>query len=318
MATNPLKEIPPPVMAKGTVVFPPYLHREGFVPRKLADFGDGGAFPEIHIAQYPLDMYRNLSAARPRSKIVSVTVDAHANVMHDAIARQDENLKKIVYSQLEDIIPKILKGEDEEEEEFHDDEIEMQKEIEQTTGETKAALEKTLNVKLSAAHPKNVPQHSSDPTYFTYSLSQSYEASFNSGANERIVRMANHPVDPLEPPRSKRKKFPRGSGSPPVPVIHSPPRPVTVKDQQDWQVPPCISNWKNPKGYTIPLDKRMAVDGRDLLGVQISDNFAKVSESLYVAEQMAREGVEMRSKVQKEIMMKEKERAGTSDLSSEG
>ncbi|KAF5793685.1 putative SKI-interacting protein, SKIP [Helianthus annuus] len=90
--------------------------------------------------------------------------------------------------------------------------------------------------------------------------------------------------------------------------MHSPPRPVTVKDQQDWKIPPCISNWKNPKGYTIPLDKRLVADGRGLQEVQINDNFAKLSEALYVAEQQAREAVSMRSKVQKEMMMKEKER----------
>ncbi|MCI39893.1 GAMYB-binding protein, partial [Trifolium medium] len=90
--------------------------------------------------------------------------------------------------------------------------------------------------------------------------------------------------------------------------MHSPPRPVTVKDQQDWKIPPCISNWKNPKGYTIPLDKRLAADGRGLQEVQINDNFAKLSEALYVAEQKAREAVAMRSKVQKEMLLKEKER----------
>ena len=43
--------------------------------------------------------------------------------------------------------------------------------------------------------------------------------------------------------------------------MHSPPRAVSVKDQQDWKIPPCISNWKNQHGYTIPLDKRLAADG---------------------------------------------------------
>jgi len=38
------------------VYIPPYLSRNNYVPRKLSDFGDGGAFPEIHVAQYPLDM----------------------------------------------------------------------------------------------------------------------------------------------------------------------------------------------------------------------------------------------------------------------
>ena len=56
------------------------------------------------------------------------------------------------------------------------------------------------------------------------------------------------------------------------------------------------------------IDKRLAADGRGLQEVQINDNFAKLSEALYVAEQKAREAVEMRSKIQKELMLKEKEK----------
>lgn len=37
---------------------PPYGRRQNFVPRAQADYGDGGAFPEIHVAQFPLDMGR--------------------------------------------------------------------------------------------------------------------------------------------------------------------------------------------------------------------------------------------------------------------
>ena len=33
---------------------PLYGRRQGFVPRTQDDFGDGGAFPEIHIAQFPI------------------------------------------------------------------------------------------------------------------------------------------------------------------------------------------------------------------------------------------------------------------------
>ncbi|KAI4347074.1 hypothetical protein L6164_007923 [Bauhinia variegata] len=281
---------------------PPYLKRAGFVPRKVEDFGDGGAFPEIHIGQYPLDMGREKSS-KPGSKILPVTVDAQGNIAYDAIVKQNENAKKIVYSQQKDLIPKFLKND---EDDNMDDE-EMQKEIEETTQETKAALEKIVNVRLSAAQPKNVPQQSSDSKFIKYKPSQQ-SAAFNSGAKERIIRMVEMPVDPLEPPKFKHKRVPKASGSPPVPVMHSPPRPVTVKDQQDWKIPPCISNWKNPKGYTIPLDKRLAADGRGLQDVQINDNFAKLSESLYVAEQKAREAVAMRSKVQKEMLLKEKEK----------
>nr|XP_027189271.1 LOW QUALITY PROTEIN: SNW/SKI-interacting protein A-like [Cicer arietinum] len=283
---------------------PPYLKRSGFVPRKVEDFGEGGAFPEIHVAQYPLDMGRNKSS-KPGSKILPVTVDAHGNVAYDAIVKQNENAKKIVYTQQKDLIPKILKNDEDDDEDVDDDDA--QQEIDEITQETKAALEKIVNVRLSAAQPKNVPKHSSDAKYIKYKPSQQ-NAAFNSGARERVIRMVEMPVDPLEPPKFKHKRVPKASGSPPVPVMHSPPRPVTVKDQQDWKIPPCISNWKNPKGYTIPLDKRLAADGRGLQEVQINDNFAKLSEALYVAEQKAREAVAMRSKVQKEMLLKEKER----------
>ncbi|RLN09668.1 SNW/SKI-interacting protein [Panicum miliaceum] len=279
---------------------PPYGKRTGFVPRRPEDFGDGGAFPEIHVAQYPLGMGRRDD--KGGSKILALTVDAHGSVAFDAVVKQGENAGKIVYSKHSDLVPKIATSDSQ----ASDDE-EEQKQIDETTERTKAALEKVVNVRLSAAQPKNVPIHDSESKFIKYKPSQQ-SAAFNSGAKERIIRMSEMAVDPLEPPKFKHKRVPRASGSPPVPVMHSPPRPVTVKDQQDWKIPPCISNWKNPKGYTIPLDKRLAADGRGLQEVQINDNFAKLSEALYVAEQKAREAVQMRSKVQRELMLKEKER----------
>lgn len=35
---------------------PPYGRRQGFIPRTEEDFGGGGAFPEIPVAQYPLGL----------------------------------------------------------------------------------------------------------------------------------------------------------------------------------------------------------------------------------------------------------------------
>jgi SNW domain-containing protein 1 len=118
--------------------------------------------------------------------------------------------------------------------------------------------------------------------------------------------MQEMPVDPLEPPKFRHTKVPRGAGSPPVPVMHSPPRPVTAQDQASWKIPPCISNWKNAKGYTIPLDKRLAADGRGLQETSISDKFASLGEALLVAESKAREAVEMRARVQKELALRQK------------
>jgi SNW domain-containing protein 1 len=90
--------------------------------------------------------------------------------------------------------------------------------------------------------------------------------------------------------------------------MHSPPRKVTVKDQALWKIPPCISNWKNSKGYTIPLDKRLAADGRGLQEVQINDKFAKLSSALYVAERNAREEVTVRAQIQTKVKQREKEK----------
>lgn len=265
----------------------------------MEDFGDGGAFPEIHVAQYPLNMGRK--EEKTDAKILPVSVDAAGNIAFDAIVKQSENASKTVFSQHLDLVPKLPNDVD------MARDVDEAEEIEETTRRTKAALEKIVNVRVSAAQPKNVPSQSSDASYIKYTPSQQ-AAAFNSGAKERVIRMVEMPKDPLEPPKFKHKRVPKASGSPPVPVMHSPPRPVTVKDQQDWKIPPCISNWKNPKGYTIPLDKRLAADGRGLQDVQINDNFAKLSEALYVAEQKAREAVEMRSKIQKELMLKDKEK----------
>ncbi|KAL5059403.1 hypothetical protein RYX36_031007 [Vicia faba] len=72
---------------------PPCMKRFGFVPQKVDDFGQGGAFPEIHVAHYPLDMGRNKSL-NPDYKILPVTLDAHGNVAYDAIVKQNENAEK--------------------------------------------------------------------------------------------------------------------------------------------------------------------------------------------------------------------------------
>lgn len=130
---------------------------------------------------------------------------------------------------------------------------------------------------------------------------------FNSGASQRIIRMVEVQKDPMSPPRFKiNKKLPKGPPSPPAPVLHSPTRKVTVKEQQEWKIPPCISNWKNPKGYTIPLDKRLAADGRGLQSVHINENFSKFAEALYIADRTARESIEMRAKLEQSLAQKEK------------
>lgn len=44
-------------LTKAVTSAPPYGQRRGFIPRTETDYGDGGAFPEIAVAQYPLGMF---------------------------------------------------------------------------------------------------------------------------------------------------------------------------------------------------------------------------------------------------------------------
>ncbi|XP_068256310.1 SNW domain-containing protein 1 [Nyctibius grandis] len=278
---------------------PPYGYRRGWIPRVLEDFGDGGAFPEIHVAQYPLDMGRK----RKTSNALAVQVDAEGKIKYDAIARQGQSKDKVIYSKYTDLVPKEVMNVDDPELQRPDEEA-----IREITERTRAALEKSVSQKVAAAMPVRAADKLAPAQYIRYTPSQQGVA-FNSGAKQRVIRMVEMQKDPMEPPRFKiNKKIPRGPPSPPAPVMHSPSRKMTVKEQQEWKIPPCISNWKNAKGYTIPLDKRLAADGRGLQPVHINENFSKLAESLYIADRKAREGVEMRAQVERKMAQKEKEK----------
>src|SRR5687767_7475355 len=97
-------------MAAKTV--PPYGRRAGLVPRRQEDFGGGGAFPEVHVVQYPLSMGLARgdpdTAAGSLSNVLALTVDARGRVAFDAVVRQGENAAKIVYSSHADLVPKIV------------------------------------------------------------------------------------------------------------------------------------------------------------------------------------------------------------------
>ncbi|KAJ3046144.1 mRNA splicing protein [Rhizophlyctis rosea] len=272
---------------------PPYGQRKGWAPKSVEDFGDGGAFPEIHTVQYPLDMGRKRSSNTRTSETLPLQTDAEGNLRYDLILRQGRDDKQIVHGQYKDMVEKDITEEDE----GRPDE----EEVKEVTEKTRQALEKIMEGRLSAAQPKigGNNDKSGGPSYMRYT-----PASAN--GSTRIIRMVEAPVDPLEPPKFKHKKVPVGPPSPPPPVLHSPPRRVTAEEQKNWVIPPCISNWKNAKGYTIPLDKRLAADGRGVQDIQINDNFAKLSEALFIADRHAREEVKIRGEMQAKLAEKEK------------
>merc|ERR1719510_1729279 len=221
---------------------------------------------------------------------VALRTDAKGNVAYDEILRQGQNKDKIIYSKYQDLVPVNPSGNEEDELARPSD-----KQIAEHTEATRKALEKRLSGRLSASTPRTGAKKQTDEPVFIKYTPANQSALHNSGATSRILKLHEMPTDPLEPPKFRCSKGPRAPPSPPVPVMHSPPRKVTLKDQQNWKVPPCVSNWKNNRGYVIPLHQRVAADGRHLQSTAINDKFAELAGALYIAERTARKEVEMRA-----------------------
>ncbi|KAK6523859.1 mRNA splicing protein [Arthrobotrys megalospora] len=280
---------------------PPYGQRANWRPKSVEDYGDGGAFPEIPIAQYPLEMGRKPTATKSRNNALALEVDEQGIVKYDAIARQGHNDKRIVHASFKDLIPLRQRADV--------GEISLERpseeEVAEQTEKTRAALAKLVAGAVAAQKPKNIKgTNRPEPTFVRYTPAN--QMGETGKKNDRIIKIVEKQQDPMEPPKFKHKKIPRGPPSPPPPIMHSPPRKLTAADQEAWTIPPPISNWKNPKGYTVPLDKRLAADGRGLQDVTINDKFAQFSEALFIADRHAREEVKLRATMQQKLAEKEK------------
>lgn len=277
---------------------PPYGNRAGWRPRSAEDFGDGGAFPEIPVAQYPLDMGRKTTSS---SNALALQVNAEGKVKYDAIARRGHSDKRIIHSEFKDLIPLRQRADAGE----LSLERPSEEEIAATRERTQAALTTLINGAVAAQKPKTIAGTSRPaPTYVSYTPDN--QMGDQTAGKTRIIKIVQRQQDPVEPPKHKHKKVPRGPPSPPPPVMHSPPRKLTAEDQEMWKIPPPVSNWKNPKGYTVPLDKRLAADGRGLQDVTINDKFAQLSETLASTDRLAREEIKQRALMQQKLAEKEK------------
>lgn len=279
---------------------PPYGQRSGWRPRNPEDFGDGGAFPEVPMAQYPLDMGRKGGSSS--SNALALQVDHEGKVKYDAIARRGHGEGRVVHASFKDLIPLRQRADV--------GEISLERpseeEVEESKERTQKALQSLVDGTLAAQKPKNIKGTSRpEPTFVRYTPAN--QMGDDSKKQDRIMKIVQRQADPMEPPKHRIKKVPRGPPSPPPPVMHSPPRKLTAEDQEAWKIPPPVSNWKNPKGYTVPLDKRLAADGRGLQDVTINDKFAQFAEALHTADRHAREEVQQRQRMQQRLAEKEKE-----------
>lgn len=288
-----------------------------FVPRSLQDFDDGGAFPEIHVAQYPRHLGNphvkksggpSVAGSQGTNSraIVNVEIDKDGEVSYDAIVKGGSNSDKKVYTKLDDV-----KGGDPE-----DVELPTEEEEEATRQRTQAALNSLLATKTALDKPSGsamvnaaTSHNAEEKTQFIKYTAREDAPGYNPAAATRVIQMVPAQVDPMMPPKHMHIKAPRGPAEDFVPVLHGPPPKLSKEEKQAWNIPACISNWKNARGYTIPLDKRLAADGRGLRDeTTINSNFATLSESLYVAEQQARQEVRLRAQVQTKMATNERQK----------
>ena len=106
----PAVELEAPAPAPQAKAVPPQGKRKGWVPRSIADFGGGGAFPEVHVAQYPLDMGRK--GNQGTSQVLALTSDGTGKARHDMVATVGQRDGKHIVSARDSLKAKHLTEEE--------------------------------------------------------------------------------------------------------------------------------------------------------------------------------------------------------------
>lgn len=204
---------PAAVAAVRAAPVPPYGRRQGFIPKCQADFGDGGAYPEVHVAQFPLDMGRPGRAAASTA-IVPVTTDGKTGeARFDAIVAVQHPDKKL-HSRFGDLVERradvVVRMRPSEEEEAA------------AAAQTRAVLEQIVDAKIKSTRPGHIAEtaqsRAEESKYIRYTPAPDAPG-YNPATAQRVIRMVEAPIDPFEPSKFKHKKVPGGPPDAPVPVM---------------------------------------------------------------------------------------------------
>jgi len=142
---------------------PAYGHRQGWRPRAAEDFAHGGAFPEVHVAQYPLDMGRKGTPST--SNALVRRVDGEGKTKYDEIARRGHSDARIVQASFKDLIPLRQQA--------NAGELDLARPSQEVVQATKERTEQALMALVAgqnaAQKPKNVQGRKNDePTFVRY------------------------------------------------------------------------------------------------------------------------------------------------------
>lgn len=176
-------------------------------------------------------------------------------------------------------------------------------ETEKTIRETTEALEKLCKSRIKSY--QNVKSASFIKSSSVLNDSKILKYTPNNQNQSKIIQITNVPQDPFDNYKFKHQKVPAKNAQQEdyVPIMHSPSKKLTYEDLQNWKIPPCVSISKNPKGLVIPLDIRLANDGRNQREHKVNKNFSKLSDVLFIAEKTARQEIEERNRIAETIQI---------------
>ncbi|CAK7894639.1 pre-mRNA-processing protein 45 [[Candida] anglica] len=183
-------------------------------------------------------------------------------------------------------------------------------ELQECIEETRDAINKILSSKLGVES-----KDKSEVSYYKYKTNEIINPNNNEEegrGRERVLQIRDLQEDPMLPPKFKLRKNRHKEPSPPPPILKkTATKPLSKEEQQKWNIPAAISNWKNNQGFTISLDKRMLAanggsseDTSDALNIE---KFGSLSSALEDADKQAREEITIRNQLMKELAIKEQQ-----------
>ena len=171
---------------------------------------------------------------------------------------------------------------------------------------TKKALEKLSNhrIKTYQSFKTNSLSNESNKNnqlcykYINYKLDSNKSKS-------HLIKLVALPVDPLSNLKYRHHKIPLSYNDEKnfVPVLQEPAQKLSYEEQKKWKIPPCVNMSNNPKGLVIPLDIRLANDGRNLREYQANQNFSKFADILALTEKNVRKEIDDRNKIAQSIQI---------------
>lgn len=126
------------------------------------------------------------------------------------------------------------------------------------------------------------------------------------GESEYEVRIAEKRADPLDPSHFRNRKPVALQNEDPEPILTDPVKKLTPEEEEYWRVPTCVSNWRNPAGYVIPMDKRVGADARRFEQPELSDNFSLLNKALQIAQSSITESLAQRNLIERQLQQKKK------------